>query len=122
MGGDEALVRELAKTFYDFMEVNEPELARLHRGEDGRVGAEPRERFALFLIGWLGGPQTYMEQHGHPRLRMRHGRVPVNTRMRDAWLRCMTHALDAHPLPPNVRAFLKQRFAELADFLRNQPD
>jgi truncated hemoglobin YjbI len=42
--------------------------------------------------------------------------------MRDAWLRCMTHALDAHPLPPNVRAFLKQRFAELADFLRNQPD
>ena len=122
MGGSEAFVRELAKTFYDFMEVNEPELARLHRGEDGRVGEEARERFALFLIGWLGGPQTYMERHGHPRLRMRHGHLPVNTRMRDAWLRCMNHALEAHPVPPNVRAFLKQRFSELADFLRNRPE
>lgn len=122
MGGDEAFVRELVKTFYDFMELNEPELARLHRGEAGRVGEEVRERFALFLIGWLGGPQHYMERYGHPRLRMRHARVPVNARMRDAWLRCMDHALEAHPVPKDVRAFLKQRLSELADFLRNQAD
>ena len=55
-----------------------------------------RERFGLFLIGWLGGPQDYIEQHGHPRLRMRHGRVPVDAAMRDAWLRCMYKALDVH--------------------------
>jgi hemoglobin len=122
LGGDESFVRNLAKTFYDFMEENEPELAALHRGENGRVSAESRERFALFLIGWLGGPQHYVERYGHPRLRMRHGRVPVNTRMRDAWLRCMAHALDAHEVPPDVRAFLNQRLSELADFLKNQPD
>ncbi|MGC4091055.1 MAG: cyanoglobin [Polyangiaceae bacterium] len=122
MGGDEALVRSLAKTFYDFMELTEPELTALHRGEPGKVSPESRERFALFLIGWLGGPQHYMERFGHPRLRMRHGHVPVSARMRDAWMRCMIHALDAHDIPADVRAFLKQRLAELADFLRNQAD
>jgi hemoglobin len=120
MGGSETFVRNLAKTFYDFMEEAEPELAALHRGENGRVSDESRERFALFLIGWLGGPQHYVERFGHPRLRMRHGHVPVDTRMRDAWLRCMDHALDSHDMPVNTRAFVKQRLAELADFMRNQ--
>ncbi len=52
------------------MDQNEPELAALHQREDGRVNRTTRDRFALFLIGWLGGPQHYMERYGHPRLRM----------------------------------------------------
>ena len=51
----------------------------------GRVSRVARDRFALFLIGWLGGPQTYVETHGHPRLRMRHARVRVDSAARDAW-------------------------------------
>src|SRR5262245_3787855 len=86
LGGEPAVSRLVAR-FYEIMAEREPALARLHRCDaDGRVDPETQERFRLFLIGWLGGPQTYMERHGHPRLRMRHGRVPIDTKMRDAWL------------------------------------
>ena len=113
-------VRSLVERFYDAMTEHEPALARLHPLDaEGRVARASRDRFALFLIGWLGGPQDYTEQHGHPRLRMRHGRVPVNPAMRDAWLRCMKIAMDAEGVTGRVREFLDARFAEVADFLRN---
>jgi hemoglobin len=119
LGGADA-VRALAERFYDHMEAHEPALARLHPlDEGGHITRVSRDRFALFLIGWLGGPQDYMAQHGHPRLRMRHGRVPVDEAMRDAWLRCMNAALAGSQEP--VRSYLTQRFAEVADFLRNVP-
>jgi hemoglobin len=117
--GGEARVRELAERIYDAME-REPELLRLHALDaQGRVSRDSRDRFALFLIGWLGGPQHYMERHGHPRLRMRHGHLPVNLAMRDAWVRTMTVALDSLSVGGELRALLDQRFAEVADFLRN---
>jgi hemoglobin len=118
--GGEAKVIAIAKAFYDAMEAYEPALAAVHRSlEPGRVHPEVRAKFALFLIGWLGGPQTYMEKHGHPRLRMRHAHVRIDEAMRDAWLRAMTRALDACDVRGDVRAFLDSRFAEVANFLRN---
>lgn len=119
LGGAEK-VRALAESFYEAMARDEPALARLHAVDaEGRVDKATRDRFALFLAGWLGGPQDYVAQHGHPRLRMRHGRVPVNVSTRDAWLRAMSKALDAQEVRGPLRAFLDQRFAEVADFLRN---
>jgi hemoglobin len=119
LGGEEA-VRALAEAFYDAMDAHEPALARLHElDEQGRVGRGPRERFGLFLIGWLGGPQDYIEKHGHPRLRMRHGHFPVDLAMRDAWTRSMQRAMDARGVTGGLRRFLDQRFAQVADFLRN---
>jgi hemoglobin len=121
--GGAAPVRALVERFYDIMSDREPTLARLHPcTPDGRVARDSRDRFALFLIGWLGGPQDYTEIHGHPRLRMRHARVPVNIAMRDAWLRCMTAAMDELAVAGDVRRFLDARFAEVADFLRNRDD
>lgn len=118
--GGEQTVRKLVERFYDVMGEREPALAQLHRcDEQGQVSRESRDRFALFLIGWLGGPDEYMQQFGHPRLRMRHGRVPVGTAMRDAWLRAMQVAMDDVGVGGAVRSFLDQRFAEVADFLRN---
>jgi hemoglobin len=115
-------IRRIVERFYDVMSEHEPALARLHPcDDDGRVARDSRDRFALFLIGWLGGPDDYVEQHGHPRLRMRHGRVAVDEAMRDAWLRSMTAALDAEQVTGDVREFLDARFAEVADFLRNVP-
>lgn len=115
-------VLALAKAFYDAMEQREPALAAVHRlDEHGRISRATRDRFGLFLIGWLGGPQDYMDQFGHPRLRMRHGHVPIDTAMRDAWLRCMQAALDHCEVQGELRGFLDQRFAEVADFLRNRP-
>lgn len=119
MGGADA-VMALAGAFYDAMDAHEPVLAKLHElDEQGRVNGGTRERFGLFLIGWLGGPQHYAQQHGHPRLRMRHGHVPVDLSMRDAWLRAMGKALDARGVTGGLRRFLDERFAQVADFLRN---
>ncbi len=113
-------VSMLVERFYAIMAEREPVLAKLHpTTPTGEVEPVSRARFALFVVGWLGGPQTYTEQHGHPRLRMRHGRVPVNVAMRDAWLRCMTAAMDELALAGPLRTFLDQRFTEVADFLRN---
>lgn len=121
LGGTDA-VKALAEAFYDAMEAHEPALAALHRQDaPGKVSRTSRDNFALFLVGWLGGPQDYTEKHGHPRLRMRHGRVPVNVDMRDAWLRAMQRAMDARGVAGEVRQYLDGRFAEVADFLRNAP-
>ena len=119
MGGADR-VRALVEKFYEHMSDHEPALTRLHRcTPDGRVDRGTRDRFALFLIGWLGGPQDYMAIHGHPRLGMRHARVPIDTAMRDAWMRAMTAAMDAEQITGRLRAFLDARFAEVASFLRN---
>jgi hemoglobin len=121
MGG-EAPVRALAERFYDAMEVHEPALAALHPLESGKVSRASRDRFALFLIGWLGGPQEYMRLHGHPRLRMRHGHVPVNVAMRDAWMRSMRLALEDSSVEPAVRRFLDEKLGDLATFLLNRSE
>lgn len=119
--GGEAVVRALVERFYDAMESDEPGLAALHPLEAGKVSRASRDRFALFLIGWLGGPQEYIRQHGHPRLRMRHGRVPVNTGTRDAWLRCMRRALADDSIDQPMRRFLDEKLGDVANFLRNEP-
>jgi hemoglobin len=120
--GGAPVVDRLAARFYEVMERDEPALAALHRqGEGGGIDLEVRRRFGLFLAGWLGGPQDYIARHGHPRLRMRHARVPVDAAMRDAWLRCMTRALADCGITGRARGFLDQRFAEVASFLINRP-
>ena len=121
MGG-ESVVRALVERFYDAMDEHEPELAALHQLENGTVSRASRDRFALFLIGWLGGPEEYVRLYGHPRLRMRHAHVPVNVAMRDAWLRSMARALEDPSVPADCRAFLTAKFADLANFLRNQQE
>lgn len=122
LGGEEP-VRALVEAFYDAMDAHEPALAKLHEcDEQGHVSRRSRDRFALFLIGWLGGPPDYERIHGHPRLRMRHARVPVNEQTRDAWLRSMGRAMDARKVSGDLRSYLDARFAEVADFLRNMPE
>jgi hemoglobin len=119
LGGREVVLR-LVERFYDIMEQTEPALAALHELDaQGKVSRRNRDRFGLFLLGWLGGPDDYVQQNGHPRLRMRHARVRVDTAMRDAWLRCMHAALDDQAVPGTLQGFLRQRFAEVADFMRN---
>ncbi len=118
--GGEDVVRRLAARFYEHMATSEPELARLHEVDaEGRVSQRTQERFTLFFIEWLGGPPLFSPVYGHPRLRMRHARVPVNIALRDAWLRCMSLAFDDVGVSGDVRTFLEKRLGELADFLRN---
>lgn len=119
LGGADG-VRALAEAFYDAMDEHEPALARLHvLDEQGRVARSARDKFALFFIGWLGGPQDYVAQHGHPRLRMRHARVAVDEAMRDAWMRAMRRAFEVRGVEPELRAFLETQLGNLATHLRN---
>lgn len=121
--GGTAVVNRLAENFYDLMEAHEPALARLHECDaDGRVARRSRDAFAMFLRFWLGGPRDYLDLHGHPRLRMRHGHLPVDAGMRDAWLRCMRSALDAQQVTGEVRTFLDERFSQVAEHLRNRAE
>lgn len=112
----------LAKRFYDHMDEHEPDLVAVHRKDETGKKVSPivRERFTLFLLEWLGGPNDYSTAHGHPRLRMRHGHVPIGADLRDAWLRCMNAALEHPDVNDDVKAFLRRRFSEVADFLRNR--
>lgn len=111
----------LAARFYDHMDAHEPALVAVHPNDgQGHVSQTVRDNFAAFLVEWLGGPRIYSTVHGHPRLRMRHGHVPIGTDQRDAWLRCMNVALEHPEVSADVRDYLRQRFAEVADFLRNR--
>jgi len=120
--GGEANVRALAERFYDAMDEQEPALAALHPLQDGKVSRAARDKFALFLIGWLGGPQEYMRLYGHPRLRMRHAHVAVTQAMRDAWMRSMRHALAHDTIDDALRSFLDEKLGDVADFMRNREE
>ncbi|MCP4811029.1 MAG: group II truncated hemoglobin, partial [Planctomycetaceae bacterium] len=84
--GGEPVVRALADSFYVCMDTN-PDYAQLRALHEDDL-APMQQKFFEFLAGWLGGPQLYMQKHGHPRLRMRHASFPVNESMRDQWLAC----------------------------------
>lgn len=81
-------------------------------------GAEQRLRD--FLISRFGGPPRYIEQRGHPRLRMRHAPFPIGTAARDRWLLLMTRALDQAALPETAAQTLRAYFEATADFLINR--
>lgn len=79
-----------------------------------------RERLRDFLIGRFGGPQRYIEQRGHPRLRMRHLRFPIDERARNRWMLLMSRALDESDLPPEAVAPLLHFFSDTATFMINR--
>lgn len=79
-----------------------------------------RRHLTLFLVQYFGGPSTYSEQRGHPRLRMRHLPFTIGQRERDAWVQHMTAALDAEALPPPVRDLMAEYFDRAATFLMNE--
>ena len=83
------------------------------------AGAE--QRLCDFLIGRFGGPQRYIEQRGHPRLRMRHMPFAVNAAARERWLQLMTNALDEVKLPEDVDALLREFFDGVSAMLVNRP-
>jgi hemoglobin len=104
--GDNGEVTEPARSFYDevngdetfraivsrfYQEVREDEILRPLYPEDDLDGAE--ERLRMFLAQYWGGPRTYSDQRGHPRLRMRHSPFKIGFLERDAWLRCMHTAV-----------------------------
>src|SRR5664279_2056180 len=83
-------------------------------------GAEQRLRD--FLIGRFGGPHTYIEQRGHPRLRARHSPFHINQAARDRWLRLMNRAFGEAALPEEAEQVLRKFFDEMSTFMINHPE
>ena len=86
--------------------------------KDDLVAAEQRLRD--FLVGRFGGPQRYIEQRGHPRLRMRHAPFPIDREARDRWMELMGNALDEAQLPPDVTEYLREFLGQVATMMMNR--
>ncbi|RNE59171.1 globin [Cryobacterium tepidiphilum] len=100
--GGYAFFEKLVDDFYRGV-ADDPVLRPMYPEEDLAPAAH---RFTLFLVQYWGGPGTYSEQRGHPRLRMRHQPFTVNPDARDRWLGHMRSALDNAQLPPMQDAAL----------------
>ena len=118
--GGETGLRKLVEHFYDIID-SAPEVTRL-RALHPKSLKQSREKFFMFLSGWTGGPQLYIEKFGHPRLRARHMPFSIGTPERDQWIWCMHKALDESDIDPRLVEYLKARLAETADFLRNREE
>jgi hemoglobin len=106
LAGGEETFRRLVQRFYSRV-ADDPILRRVYPEED--LGPAT-ERLTLFLIQYWGGPSTYSEQRGHPRLRLRHQPFVIGESERDAWLGHMTWAVDSLDLAPAVRKALLDYF------------
>jgi hemoglobin len=114
--GDEGFTR-LVRAFYAQVPTD-PILGPMYPQDDFE-GAEQRLRD--FLIGRFGGPPRYIEQRGHPRLRMRHAPFTIDTAARDRWVLLMDRALDMAALPQDASAVLREFFHATATFMINRP-
>jgi hemoglobin len=115
--GGEPVFRRLVHRFYQEVAAD-PELRPVYPSKD--LGPA-EEHLRLFLIQYWGGPATYNEQRGHPRLRMRHARFVIGERERDAWLRHMRTALDELEQDPAADKQLWDYLTMAAQSLVNQP-
>jgi hemoglobin len=117
LAGGEQTFRLLVQRFY--ARVAEDPLLRAVYPEEDLSGAT--ERLTLFLIQYWGGPSTYSEQRGHPRLRMRHQPFAIGSAERDAWLGHMTAAVESLDLAPQVRKALLDYFETASTAMINRP-
>jgi hemoglobin len=118
IGGEEK-VKALVERFYDLMDL-EPGYKEL-RAAHGNHLERARENLFWFLCGWLGGPQYYVERHGHPRLRARHMPFVIGILERDQWLACMDQAMGEVGIDATLREWLRTSFFQTADWMRNSP-
>ncbi len=118
--GGEATVRRLTQRFYEIMEtLPEAQGVRQMHPENLR-GSE--EKLFMFLSGWLGGPQLFVERFGHPRLRARHFPFAIGKSERDQWMLCMVQAFEDVGIEEPIRSELLHSLLNLADHMRNKQE
>ena len=115
-GGAEKIV-QLVDVFYDIMNSN-PQAAPIRALHPADL-INSREKLSLFLIGWTGGPQHYIERYSHPRLRQRHMGFNIGEGERDQWMFCMISAMQQLNFDEILTQKLSQQLYGVADFMRN---
>lgn len=119
IGGAEK-VRALVERFYQLMdELPEAYSIRKLHAQDLQGATD---KLYKFLTGWMGGPQLYVEQYGHPMLRARHLPFTIASAERDQWLLCMNQALSEVVEDAALRKELSAALAKVADHMRNREE
>ena len=118
--GGEVAVRRLVDSFYDLMDET-PEFHAVRKLHPADLGGS-RQKLFMFLSGWLGGPQLYVERFGHPQLRARHLPFAITSVERDQWMACMRQTMADTNVNPSLQEALIGAFFQTADFMRNTAD
>ena len=116
--GGEAFFTDLVSQFYAQVAVD-PILRPMYPETDLKAAAL---RLQWFLEQYWGGPSTFQENRGHPRLRMRHAEFHINLAAHDAWLKAMRAAVDGVEMKPELKAQLWSYLEMAAAAMVNQPD
>lgn len=116
--GGEAALRQLVERFYELMNAL-PEARGIRKMHAADLSGAADKLFK-FLSGWLGGPDLFVEEFGHPRLRARHFPFPIGIAERDQWMRCMNQALDETPMRGDLREGLREALTQVATHMINQ--
>ena len=116
--GGEAFFADLTSQFYAVV-ATDPILRPMYPDDDMKGAAQ---RLQWFLSQYWGGPTTYQENRGHPRLRMRHSQFSIDLAARDAWLNAMRTAVDGVEINEELKEQLWDYLELAADAMVNQPD
>ena len=116
--GGESFFTDLVSQFYAQVAVD-PILRPMYPEKDLKAAAL---RLQWFLEQYWGGPTTYQENRGHPRLRMRHAEFHINLAAHDAWVKAMRTAVDGVEMKPELKAQLWSYLEMAAAAMVNQPD
>ena len=117
IGGEPVLAR-LCDRFYGLM-AETPQFAELRALHPEDLQGS-RDKLFMFLSGWLGGPDLFVQQFGHPRLRARHMPFSIGIQERDQWVACMAQAMNELKVDPDLANRLNQSFLQTADWMRNK--
>ncbi len=116
--GGEAVVGKLCDRFYELMDTT-PQFSELRAMHPESLQGS-RDKLYMFLSGWFGGPDLFVEKFGHPRLRARHMPFAIGTKERDQWVACMVLAMEDVGISEDIRKVLLNNFFNTADFMRNK--
>lgn len=118
--GGETGVRALVKRFYELMDTL-PEAYGIRKMHPGDLSTS-EEKLFMYLTGWLGGPQLYVEKFGHPMLRARHLPFAIGTPEAEQWMFCMRQAMEETIADERLRKAIDKALYDLAAHMRNKDD
>ena len=116
--GGTANIRALVEKFYDIMD-SDTRAAAIRAMHPADLTSS-REKLFMFLTGWTGGSQLYIERYGHPFLRAKHMPFAIDESARDQWMYCMISAMHALQIDDKLMTNLAAQLHGVADFMRNQ--
>ena len=116
--GGETAIRTLVKRFYYYMDTL-PEAKGIRDIHQADLTSAETKLFK-YMTGWLGGPNLYIEEYGHPMLRARHLPFAIGESVRDQWMLCMNKAIDEVPMDPRLKTSLQTALQDLATHMINK--